>query len=1112
MIETIAQISDIHIRKSPSRNEEYEMVFNDLYKSLNEKKPSRIVITGDLLNDFIDLQGEQLTIAANFLKNLSKIAPVRVVRGNHDIRKKNLNRIAPVKAIINVIGDSNIIYYDKTDVFYDKNVAWMVWNHGEKNNNPWKTKNGKIYESLRINDDYVAIDLFHDPINGCRSTTNFEMNNKSYYKLSDFKGDLSMFGDIHKAQFLNKEQTKAYSGSLIAQDFTEGDDAFHGYFLWNISTKTAEAIEIKNRHTGLVNVIINSYCDFDDLDYEIKSSAENIKLRVIWETLPEIKTTDNERKLKQYFQTKYPNIVTIQHKKQFVENNKIDLIDNLTLQNITNPQVQQDVFKEYLSKLGCEENVINDVLKLDTEITSLINLKEDVFGEWNIIKFGGENFMSYEKFDIDWDGCDGIYQIVGQNAVGKTTIFKALSYILYGKTLETENRMKFGDVRYVNNRNNADRCSGYVVIESQGQYYGVKRTTVIEKTKDGQIKGAPTKLDYYLLDSPNDKMDDTNNLMMLNEEVRVKTQKSIEAIIGSYDNFMRVVMTTSDTLNRILSNDMAIFIDSLLFDAGLDVFDKKLNEFKEYQKKMNEKSRVSCNVEQTTIINNNLKAESLLLENEIDEIENTQIPQISDRIKKGNEFIESIYKKMYQIDENIYKLDVNDTNYKISSYNQNISDFNSRITSIDTNVSKLKELYDVDRYNELIEKRDSHKTGEYNYKLEIKKIEQEISNQQHNIEILNGRVVTIKNDILKKEKEIVSLQNSKVCPTCNQIIDKEEHKNHINNKIKEIEELIPGLLSDIKNIEEIEKPAVLKIIEDLNTDKKVIEKTISNNSIKMNEILNEIGELTNDKNDVESRGRLLNEKESILLKMENVKLNIDNLNQKLKQHHDSLLQIEENQKNEKTITAAKEKLKLINIELFDCKELVLAKKTRIAENQIKIKNNELLITEYKIQEYNDMIYNLYKKCVHRDGIPRQMLTTYIIPKINKIMEVLLSTAQFNVWLDDDELRPKLVYNSRPDAIVDCISASGKERTFSSVAIKFALNQINVKSKPSIFLLDEVMGKLDMEGSVDEFIEILQILKKSLKKLLIVEHVHEINPDYIIRVELDENGISHLNID
>src|SRR5690606_3915004 len=120
--------------------------------------------------------------------------------------------------------------------------------------------------------------------------------------------------------------------------------------------------------------------------------------------------------------------------------------------------------------------------------------------------------------------------------------------------------------------------------------------------------------------------------------------------------------------------------------------------------------------------------------------------------------------------------------------------------------------------------------------------------------------------------------------------------------------------------------------------------------------------------------------------------------------------------------------------------------------QIKIKNNELLIAEFKIQEHRDMIMNLYKKCVHRDGIPRQMLVNYIIPKINITLQNILSTAQFKVWLDPDDLRPKLVYNNRPTAIIDCISASGKERTFASVVLKFALNQINVKAKPAIFLL------------------------------------------------------------
>ena len=101
-----------------------------------------------------------------------------------------------------------------------------------------------------------------------------------------------------------------------------------------------------------------------------------------------------------------------------------------------------------------------------------------------------------------------------------------------------------------------------------------------------------------------------------------------------------------------------------------------------------------------------------------------------------------------------------------------------------------------------------------------------------------------------------------------------------------------------------------------------------------------------------------------------------------------------------------------------------------------------------------------------------------------------------------------MYNNRPTAIIDCISASGKERTFASIVLKFALNQINVKAKPAIFLLDEVMGKL-LDESVEEFVEILHLIKSHMKKTLVIELVHEINPDYLINVSLDEDGISSL---
>ena len=289
-----------------------------------------------------------------------------------------------------------------------------------------------------------------------------------------------------------------------------------------------------------------------------------------------------------------------------------------------------------------------------------------------------------------------------------------------------------------------------------------------------------------------------------------------------------------------------------------------------------------------------------------------------------------------------------------------------------------------------------------------------------------------------------------------------------------------------------------------------IQKEIETAALEMETVLKEIGDLTNDKNDVEKRKELQTELDGIPTKIQNEELKISILERKITSYENSLLQIEENQRIEKGIEAAKQKIIILEGEEGDAKEDIFIRKTSIGEKQARIKSNNQLIYDYKAQEYRDNVMNLYKKCVHRDGIPRQMLSSYIIPKINLTLENILSVAPFKIWLDQDDLRPKLVYNNRPTAIIDCISASGKERTFSSVVLKFALNQINVKAKPTIFLLDEVMGKLD-ENSVEEFVEILQLIKNNMKKVLVIEHQANIDPDYLIEVEIDEEGISSLKI-
>jgi len=1110
MIQKIAHLSDIHIRKTPTRNEEYTKVFENLIKSLTENKPDRIAIVGDLVHDYLDLQGEQLIMANKFLNDLAAIAPVRITRGNHDCRKKNLKRVDSIEAIVKTLNNPNVIYYDKTGFYDDENITWVVWHHGDNKNNPWKIKQGKQIEIDRKSNKRIYIDLFHDPIIGCKSTTGFEMKSKSYYKITDFKGDFSMFGDIHCMQFLDKNKTKVYSGSLLAQDVTEGDSSFHGYLLWDVINKTAQEISIHNDYS-FKNIKITPYTDFDNLDFEIENPTKYMKVRFIWGTLPQTRTKENERKIIEYLKSKYKNII-ISHKNEFLENEKIDVNESITLQNITDKAVQQEIFKEYLTKIGADEQLITDVFALDEEILNEIEINIDQSIEWDIIKFGGKNFMSYETMDIDWRNMDGLFQITGINTAGKTTIMKILSYVLFGKTLETETRMKYGDMRFVNNRNNASFCEAYLVIEANGEYFGIKKKTEIIKNKSGEITSTPTTLNYYILATPDDEMNDETSIGKLDEDRRIKTQKKFEAIIGTYDNFMRIVMTTSDTLNRILSNDMSTFIDSLLYDSGLDIFDKKLEGFKIYQKRVNEKPRVTCNIEFTNVENARLQQEIVALEGEITQIETVKLPDIQNRIEIGRKYVEDLSKKLYKIDSEIYNLDVDNAREDISANKKNIVEIKAQEMILKQSIIPLKETYDIERLKILLEKKEFHKTNEYNKKLDIKNLERLKSEEEHKIEIINGDIFKLKQDGVKLKKEITDLKNSKICSQCGQVIEKQEHKDHIEKTVKEKEKEM-YIIADKINVKQTVGIQEHQIIINAKANEiKKINESIRQSALEMEEILKEIGTLTNEKNDVEKRKELQIELDQIPIKIQNEELKINILEQKITSHENSLLQIEENKKIEKGIATAKLKLGELEIEKTDENENVYIRKTNIGEKQLKTKNNEILITEFKTQEYRDTVMNLYKKCVHRDGIPRQMLSNYIIPKINLALEEALSVAQFKVWLDTDDLRPKLVYDCRPTAIIDCISASGKERTFSSIVLKSALNQINIKAKPTMFLLDEVMGKLDEEGSVEEFIEILQIIKKNMKKMLVIEQRIDINPDYLINVQLNEDGISSLTLE
>ena len=136
----ILHLADIHIHNT-ERHEEYNQIFEKLYKIIKKDNIDIIVIVGDIVDNFIEISNEAKIIAGDFLNNLTKYSKeVVVVVGNHDIRKKSLNRVNSVETIVKLINNTKITYYNKSGFYNDKlfDIIWVNHSHIEKNIDPWK--------------------------------------------------------------------------------------------------------------------------------------------------------------------------------------------------------------------------------------------------------------------------------------------------------------------------------------------------------------------------------------------------------------------------------------------------------------------------------------------------------------------------------------------------------------------------------------------------------------------------------------------------------------------------------------------------------------------------------------------------------------------------------------------------------------------------------------------------------------------------------------------------------------------------------------------------------------------------------------------------------------
>ena len=739
----IAHFADIHIHNN-KRHDEYRKIFENIYGELNKIKPNIITIVGDLFEDYIELSNEAKILSGEFLNTLTKYSDeIIIVAGNHDLRKKNLKRINSVETIVKLINNPKIKYYPNSGFFDDDkfNIVWVNYSHLEKNIIP-------DYSTIVKQDKYY-IGLFHDPVYGCIGDNNLSMNNNILKNSSLFKNnDLTLLGDIHLPQFITKNI--AYSGSLIQQDFGEKSHG-HGFILWNLDDKiTSKFIVVDNPH-NFVNLYVNEETDYDNLNLTDTYITSQSSIKVNWKDLNANVNNENEKKIKDYIIKKY-NITDIRFEKVRIYNNIISSGLITESIDINNHEIQQNIIKEYLKLSKYDDKTITKILDLDNLITDRLTITKSEAITWNLDKLWVNNFKSYSEFDINWKDINGIIQLQGLNQQGKSTIIDSINYCLYGTILGLDSKEKFKDNVFINNKRDLNFCEAGAIITANGITFTIIRKTVREINKKGEIKSVSTTVEYY-------KGNEIKEENKLTEETKSETQYLLNKVLGDFKSFIQLTVINSDNLNDILSIDRATFIDSILKDAGFEIYEQKLNEFKEYKKELvEENGKITLNI---TDAENIIIVAKAVIENNNNDITllNNDLTKIQKTIEVKQKEKEDHIKRLHKIDET---LNIDDLNDKITFNNNKIEKCNYDIETNSTKINDLKDYYDDNKLKSNIVTISKIKDENSGLKLKSSSLDNDINTENNNIEKITEKILQLKRDEISKLNNDIKSSNDKI--------------------------------------------------------------------------------------------------------------------------------------------------------------------------------------------------------------------------------------------------------------------------------------------------------------------------------------------------------------
>jgi len=530
-ISHIIHISDIHIRLY-NRQKEYADIFQKLFQKIKEIKSKIpniiIIITGDLLHSKNILSPESILITQQFLQKLSEITTTILIAGNHDALLTNNQREDSITAITKNIEIPNFHYLKYSGVYIYENLAIAV---NSIIDNKWI-----FARDIQKRDTTThTVALYHGSVGLCETGVGFRMRGEKL--VDDFAGyDYALLGDIHKFQFLDPEEKRiAYASSLIAQNFSEWNHP-HGLLLWDLFGGNHQYYEIPNTFGFFVFNLQNNQIflekdavQLENIPTHIQHLESGINLKLnINQCSPDFIASVN------YVVKKTIRDARIIHNYITSDEQETSSTKNATIQNGGINQFNMthgELLAQYLAetykmlKPTDVEYIIEkyNQYHIDAEIANdrelahweLIDLEFS-----NMFGYGANNYIDFSRFNSNSQSPIGI---IAPNSHGKSSLIDIILMTLFTKFSRTRGTGISKDIINIHCNNFKTKLTFKIGSD--------KYTILKEGKRELSEKIKITKNEFY-------KVNEAGETILLTDEDRKKTDKVIQDLIGSYDDFI----------------------------------------------------------------------------------------------------------------------------------------------------------------------------------------------------------------------------------------------------------------------------------------------------------------------------------------------------------------------------------------------------------------------------------------------------------------------------------------------------------------------------------------------------------------------------------------------